>query len=290
MDILAITLRFTTYGVLSLVAGMPLFLWMALGSVRGRALFARWRFPYAALALLGAVIAFCTLICATAMMAGMALLPVDWDMVTFIVSGTASGKAMAIRCLLLILLTPLALTAHFRTATLVAIPAAATLAWSGHAAASEGAAGWFHLTADIAHIVAAALWIGGMACLLLSLRRTAEATTLPMLHAFAWIGTITVALLVSTGLVNGIMILGWAALPDLLGTSYGRFLAVKILLFAVMLCLAANNRFRLVPAYERRGSPARIALIRAISVEIGIALIILAIVGWLGMIDPAAPA
>jgi putative copper export protein len=36
---------------------------------------------------------------------------------------------------------------------------------------AKGTTGWLHLAADILHILTAALWIDGMACLLLSLRR-----------------------------------------------------------------------------------------------------------------------
>lgn len=290
METLAIALRFGTYGVLSLVAGVPLFLWLSLGRVQGGAAFARARGAYALLLAIGAALAFFGLLAATAAMAGTAIFPVDWSMVALILSATASGKAILARAILLLAMLPLAMAGAFRTITLAAAAAAATLAWSGHAAAGEGVAGWAHLVADMIHILAAALWIGGMACLLASLRRVQGGASLLMLRAFATIGSVTVALLVATGILNSIMIVGPDALPTALGTTYGRLLAAKIAAFLAMLLLAANNRFRLTPAFERQPFAARRSLTRAIRVEILLAFLILFLVGWLGMTDPAAAA
>lgn len=290
MDTLAIILRFGTYIALSLIAGAPLFLWLSLGAVRGRQAFMALRAGYVALLLAGIALALLGLLAATATMAGTPLLPVDWDMVTLILSATASGKAIVARAMLLALLLPLAIAATLRPVALLSALATATLCWSGHAAAGEGMAGWCHFLADIVHILAAALWIGGMACLLLSLRRGQSGATLQMLRAFALIGSVTVALLIATGIINSAMIIGLPALPGALGATYGRLLALKVAAFLVMLLLAANNRFNLTPAYERSAHAARPALVRAISVEILLAFAILLLVGWLGMIDPMAAA
>ncbi|HEX7852256.1 MAG TPA: copper homeostasis membrane protein CopD [Sphingobium sp.] len=290
MDTLAIVLRFGSYAVLSLIAGVPLFLWLALGRDRGRLVFRQIRAAYALLLILGAALALFGLLAATAAMTGTALFPVEWDMVALVLSATASGKAIVARATLLIVLLPLAMRASLRPAALIAALATATLAWSGHAAAGEGMAGGLHLLADMLHILAAALWIGGMACLLLSLHRAQGGATLPMLHAFALIGSVTVGLLIATGILNGVMIIGLDALPAALGTIYGRLLAIKVGAFLVMLLLAANNRFRLTPAFERHAITARPALRRAIGVEIALAFLILLLVGWLGMIDPMAAA
>ncbi|MET0366048.1 MAG: copper homeostasis membrane protein CopD [Sphingobium sp.] len=290
MDTLAILLRFGTYILLSLIAGVPLFLWLSLGPVRGRTAFMRVRIAHALLLVLGAALGVAALLAATASMAGKTLLPVDWDMVALILSATASGKAILARTVLLLAILPLTMTASLRATALISTLAAATLAWSGHAAASEGMAGWLHVLADIVHILAAALWIGGMACVLLSLRQAQGGTTLPMLRAFALIGSVTVGLLVATGIINSVMIVGIDALPSSLGTLYGRLLAIKVAAFLAMLLLAANNRFRLAPAFERNAIATRPALRRAIAVEILLAALILALVAWLGTIDPAGAA
>lgn len=47
--------------------------------------------------------------------------------------------------------------------------ALATLLWSGHAGATEGALGTVHRIGHIAHMVATAIWIGGIAAFALLL-------------------------------------------------------------------------------------------------------------------------
>jgi putative copper resistance protein D len=290
MDMLAVAVRFGTYAALSLIAGLPLFLWLSFGAVQGNAVFRRWRGPYVGLLILGAGISLLGLLCATAAMAGAPVFPVDWDMVRLVLAATASGKAMLARAALLLAMLPLLWFIALRPVALLAAVAAVTLAWSGHAAAGEGASGWIHLAADMVHILAAALWIGGMGCLLASLRQPGSGPTLSMLRAFALIGSIIVALLIATGVLNTAMILGLDALRAASGTTYGQLLAVKVAAFLLMLTLAANNRFRLTPAFARNPVAARPALRRAIGIEIGLASLILLLVAWLGMIDPAGAA
>lgn len=289
MDDLTVALRLATYLIISLVAGAPAFLWLALGADRGRLIYSRPHRAQALLAIAGAGLALLSLAAATAAMAGTPLLPVDWQMVMLIVSATASGKAIVARAALMLLLVPLALAGRLRIACIVAALATATLAWSGHAAASEGMAGTLHLLADIVHLWAAAIWIGGMACLLLSLARP-ERDTIALLRAFAVIGSVIVALLIVTGIINIAMILGLEGILALSGTLYGRLLGLKIAAFLFMLLLAANNRFRLVPRYEEQADGSRSHLRRAIAVEITLGLAVLLLVAWLGTIDPTAPA
>lgn len=64
------------------------------------------------------------------------------------------------------------------------------------------------------------------------------------------VGTVSVAIIVLTGVVNGYAILG-PNLATLLGLTYGMLLVFKSGLVGVMLVLAANNRWRLTPALER---------------------------------------
>ena len=112
-----------------------------------------------------------------------------------------------------------------------------------------------------------------------------------MLARFSLLGTIFVATLVGTGLINGVMIVGWADLPALLGSRYGWLLGAKLALFGGMLALAALNRWRLTPALERAQSnrAAAIGHLRwSLAVETGAAVAILALVALLGTLDPIA--
>ena len=76
--------------------------------------------------------------------------------------------------------------------------------------------------------------------------------------------------------------------------EYVQLLALKLALFAVMLGLAATNRFRLTPALSRDLDAGVVplealrALRRSIAIEAGLAASVLAIVAWLGTLVPPA--
>jgi putative copper resistance protein D len=63
---------------------------------------------------------------------------------------------------------------------------------------------------------------------------------------------------------------------------------VKLLLFAAMLGLAALNRFHLTPALALAGDqPPSFATLRlSLTIEAGAATAILALVAWLGTLEP----
>lgn len=285
MDAPAIALRFGSYAVLSLIAGAPLFLWLACGAGRGgRMLFERrGMFVATILAAIGfTVLGFLAMV---AGMTGEPLLPVDWDMAEIVLSATAAGKIMVARLGLLILMLPLVMRRSIAPVAILGMFAIATLAWGGHAAASQGTIGGAHMLADMIHLIAAATWIGGMACLLNALRKPDPDETMIILRAFAPIGSAAVGLLILTGVSNGVLIVGFDHVRSLIETVYGRLLILKLVAFAIMLLLAANNRFRLTPSFERQPDASRPALRRAVGVEIAIAGAILFLVGWLGMTD-----
>jgi len=88
----------------------------------------------------------------------------------------------------------------------------------------------------------------------------------------------------ATGIVNGWILVGsWHAL---IATFYGQLLILKIALFAVMLLIAAANRFWLMPrlALRSRSEP-QLEVLRRLAcnsmIEIVLALMIFAIVGML---------
>lgn len=188
--------------------------------------------------------------------------------------------------------------ARYLAAAVFGAVATASLAWMGHAAASEGALGWAHLASDTLHVLAAAVWIGalgGFLGLLLAGPKTAEARV--DLHlalaGFAGIGSAMVAVLVLTGLVNSWILVGPDRLESLWTTPYGRLLALKVLAFLAMLGLAAANRYRLTPALGRSlgtdtGLAEIVALRRSIAAEIAFGLAVLLLVAWFGMLAPPA--
>jgi putative copper resistance protein D len=90
--------------------------------------------------------------------------------------------------------------------------------------------------------------------------------------------------------VNYLFIVG-PTLDDLLLSTYGILLSIKIALFAGMLVLAALNRFHLGPFLERslRDGQYRVAanaLRRSVVVELAAAVLIVGLVAWLGTLSP----
>jgi copper resistance protein D len=171
----------------------------------------------------------------------------------------------------------------------------AALAWTGHAGSTPGAAGNLHLTADIFHLFAAAAWIGGLVSLvvLLSVARHDRSLAGASLardaaQRFSAVGIASVTVAFATGMINAWILVGsW---HGLIATGYGRLLILKMALFAVMLVIAATNRFWLTPrlgASSESELPALRQLTRNSLIEIALALVIFAIVGMLGTLHPA---
>ena len=176
--------------------------------------------------------------------------------------------------------------------------ALASLAWTGHGAASEGAAGMRQLIADIVHLMAAGAWIGALAALGMLVLRPAHAMSKDhirlahrALEGFSLIGTVIVALIVVSGLLNSWVLVGPEHLLSMSSTLYAELLIAKLALFGVMLVLAAANRFHLTPAFDQAikngGTLASISqLRRSLILEASAALVILGLVAWLGTLEP----
>jgi copper resistance protein D len=169
-----------------------------------------------------------------------------------------------------------------------------TIASTGHAAATLGAPGTLHLTADALHVLASAVWIGGLlslAMLLTTARHHDDARWAIIARVatlrFSNLGIVSVGALLATGIVNGWILVG--SLAALVGTDYGRLLILKLALFAAMLSVAAVNRLRLTPQLLRTPSPNQ--TLRRLSlnciIEIVIGLAIFAVVAALGTLHPA---
>lgn len=175
----------------------------------------------------------------------------------------------------------------------------ASFAWMGHGAATEGAPGLLHLTADILHTLAAGAWIGALVGFFLLLRPRAPSVILDgvlhkALHGFSGVGTGLVAVIVATGLVNSWFLVGPARISGLWTTPYGQLLSLKLVLFVSMLALAAANRFRLTPALGaaidggQASGQALDALRRSLLIETALSILVLGLVAWLGTLAPVS--
>jgi putative copper resistance protein D len=170
-------------------------------------------------------------------------------------------------------------------AVLVAAAYLATLAWSGHAAAGP----YTQTVSDIVHLLAAGAWLGALPGLvfLLGCAQPPEIIT-EVVRRFSTLGVISVGALAASGLGNTWYLVG--DLPALIGTNYGRLLLAKLALFAAMATLAAVNRWSLTVRLNKDASrfPAERSLRRNAGFELGIGIIIVAIVAVLGELAPAA--
>ena len=297
-----IAVRFALYMTLSGLFGLSAFaLYGIREGERSDALALRaWLFGTGLLALLLSGIAIALL---AAAMAGTPPWPVDREAIGMLLSESATGTAWKVRMIALMVASIAALMSARRTMPLglVALSsgvAVATLAWTGHGAMDEGSTGWVHLTADILHLLSAGAWVGALLGLGLLVTRparridTAHLTlTHRALHGFGPVGTIVVGTIIVTGLINAWLLVGLDKLPSLGSSAYGRLLIAKLALFGVMLGLASLNRFRFTPAFERsvaagdHGRALR-TLRTSLVVEAACVISILALVGWLGTLEP----
>jgi copper resistance protein D len=171
-----------------------------------------------------------------------------------------------------------------------------SLAFAGHGEEGLGLERNLHLAADFLHLIAAGLWLGGLiplALFLVYLRRFHEeawgTAASDATCRFSNLGIIAVATLLVSGTINAWFLIG--GMPALVGTSYGRFLLLKITLFAGMVCLAGINREYLLPRLfgDIGRNPASRAvqwLLRNTLVEIALGIGVILIVGMLGIMAP----
>ncbi|MER5477434.1 copper resistance protein CopC [Streptomyces sp. NPDC002734] len=122
----------------------------------------------------------------------------------------------------------------------VAAGLAATWALSEHA--SAGLQPGIAMPVDVIHLLAVALWLGGLTALLVALyRRSAEITVeRAAVHRFSRVAFLSVAALAVTGVYQSWRQVGsWDALTS---TSYGRLLIVKAGLVALLVGIAWISR------------------------------------------------
>ena len=210
-----------------------------------------------------------------------------------VVSHLALGKAAVVQaCAAAAAFLLLSVVKPSRTgwigAAALGVVAAGSLAWMGHAAATEGEIGTVHRSSDVMHALAASAWLGALVgFVLLARNRAAGRDALHLaLRRFSALGPWLIALLVLTGLVNSWVLVGPENVGQLTATPYGRLLLAKLALFVAMLGLAATNRFRHTAAVAG-GAPLE-GLRRTVALETFAGLAVLALVAWLGTQAPPA--
>jgi copper transport protein len=151
------------------------------------------------------------------------------------------------------------------------------------------------------HLMAVGVWVGGLAWLLLGVRRQRPEARRSAVLRFSTLAAAALAAVVLTGLLRAVAEVG--SIDSLLTTAYGVTLLVKIALVVVLIALGALNRFALVPALAGRrdrpdaapgappasesGAPGLRSLRWSVRSELVVAAAILAVTASLSGLAPA---
>ncbi len=203
----------------------------------------------------------------------------------------ATGLAPADRRATAVRLLPIAIPLAF----VVLVPAL-----SGHASTQSPVALLF--PTNVVHVVAMAIWLGGLACLLLAVPGATRALAPPdrgrllagVLTRFSTVALIAVAAILASGLVQAYVYV--RHLHSLLDSGYGRAVLIKLCLLIVLIGIGAYNRRVSVPRLQRvaaGGEPpgqAGILLRRALRAEVALIVVVLGVTGALASYAPSVSA
>ena len=210
---------------------------------------------------------------------------------------TRFGHAWLLRAALAVLLASVAVIAARRMergdASLAAVALglgvliAATPAVSGHARVEGGVA----LASDWVHVVAASVWAGGLAFLLIALWRAQGEErwqfTAKAVPRFSALAVVSIATLLTAGVINGFLEVGsWRGLWE---TTYGQLLLVKVALVLPVLALGAFNNRVSVPRLRAKIASAleRRRFLVSVAVELALAVVIVGVTAALVAEPPA---
>ncbi len=132
---------------------------------------------------------------------------------------------------------------------------AATPALSGHASIQSPTAIFF--PSDVLHVLAASVWVGGIACLLFALPAATKQLESPQrsrlllatLVRFSPMALAAVIVIAVSGVVQAYIDV--RTLNALFNTTYGALIIVKIVLLLLLIGLGWINRERVIPAFKR---------------------------------------
>ena len=302
-DPFSIGLRFALYADLMMLFGLALF---GLYSLRGPERRSGIVLPFLPLltttAGVGLLLSTVSIVQMAKAMSGAAEWGEAMRHVEMMVAETELGTAWLIRMAALaaaaaaIVFNPRWPMASLLAVSLLAGMALATLAWAGHGAMDEGSRRFWHFSADILHLWASSSWFGALVAFALLLQPSRVETWASVqilsrtLTGFERAGAVIVVLIIFTGVMNYLLIVG-PQIRGLAQSTYGVLLLAKLGLFTVMIGLASANRFLLSPALERavhQGDYSRAArfIRHSMALELGSAVLVLGLIAWLGTLSP----
>lgn len=207
-------------------------------------------------------------------------------------SGTDVGMSLVVRIMLALGMWVVLTRYAFRVAevywtgvSVLGLGLLATWAFAGHSRSMR----WpqIGVLADVVHHGAAAAWLVGLAVVAgVVMSRSADTRVATTVRRFSKLAAWSVGAIAVTGAVQSLRLVGNPA--DLFDGTHGRSLTIKVVLFAVMLLLAAANRNRI----SRNLSPERFAnemppLRRAVMGEVAIGIAVIAVTATMVASAPA---
>jgi copper transport protein len=207
---------------------------------------------------------------------------------------THEGQLLLGQCVAVIVVCGIAMVAaglvpHPSTLALLGAAAAVavfTLAWASHA---NGASPWraLNLADQWLHVIAVGVWIGGLPWLLLGARGLDGPARVAVVRRFSLLATVALVVVLLTGAGRAVSEVGSPS--NLVHTSFGIALLVKLGFVGALVALGALNHFAVVPALSG-DRPSLRALRRTVSGEIVLGAAVLAVTGLLGGLAPATNA
>lgn len=178
----------------------------------------------------------------------------------------------------------LALRPRPRLAAAAGLIAIMSPALVGHSRAVVPA--WLVTATDIIHLIAGALWLGGLVGLALTLPLITRRGTVAaeIVTRFSTLAAASLAVLAVSGVLMGWRILGsW---ENLLNSTYGTLLMTKVALVVAVAVMAAGNRLLVLPRVRRAVGhddtvEAGSMLRRAVLMEAGVLVVVLGVTGFL---------
>jgi putative copper resistance protein D len=193
-------------------------------------------------------------------------------------------KALAAASIGLMVWTPFpeSTAAHLAIGAMAALVLYAAVA-NSHAVARFTRSGWL-MVATAAHALGAALWLGGLPCFWLALRRAGSLQIASRIaQRFSVLAIAGVALIIGGALVFTAMYIG--SIDALYGTAYGAMAFAKSILFGMLLLLGFAN-FRAARRVVTGGAAAR-RIQRFVEVEMGIGFAVLMAAASITSLPPA---
>jgi copper transport protein len=170
---------------------------------------------------------------------------------------------------------PLPMQARWAMAA-VFVGLAASLSISGHAVTTPPT--WLRLPLDMVHVIAAAIWMGGL--IQLAFLAPFASNWIGAVRRFSNVAFASVVVLLLTGVYATYAELG-RSVPALLESTYGRLILAKLALFLGTIPLAWNNKDVFVPSLQGRPEDAPRMLRQYVLREFMLVAAIVALTVWL---------